>query len=74
MSMTDQPRSYEELYSELEQAVARLEAGDLPLEEALREYERGVALASQCQRLLDGAELRIQQVINGEIAPWQPDR
>lgn len=72
--MSDQPRSYEELYTELEQAVARLEAGDLPLEEALREYERGVALASQCQRLLDGAELRIQQVMNGEIAPWEPDR
>ena len=72
--MSDQPRSYEELYTELEQAVARLEAGDLPLEDALREYERGVALASQCQRLLDGAELRIQQVMNGEIAPWEPDR
>jgi exodeoxyribonuclease VII small subunit len=72
--MTDQPRSYEELYTELEQAVARLEAGDLPLEEALREYERGVGLASQCQRLLDGAELRIQQVMNGEIAPWESDR
>lgn len=71
--MTEVQPTYEELYTELEQTVAQLEAGDLPLEEALRFYERGVALAAQCQQLLDNAELRVQQVMNGEFSPWQPE-
>ena len=62
--MSDQPRSYEELYTELEQAVARLEAGDLPLEEALREYERGVALASHVLKAGTRA------VLNGSPEPF----
>ena len=68
--MTEQQPNYEDLYTQLEASVARLEAGDLPLEEALREYERGVMLSAQCQHLLDTAELRIQHVMNGKIAPW----
>ena len=71
--MSDTQPTYEELYLELERTVAELEAGDLPLEQALRSYERGVALAAQCQRLLDNAELRVQQVMNGEVADWQPE-
>ncbi len=46
--------------SELEQIVTRLESGDLPLEEALNEFERGVQLARQGQAKLqqaDGAQL-----------------
>ena len=48
------PASFEKALSELEQIVTRLESGDLPLEEALNEFERGVQLArlgqSQLQR------------------------
>ena len=39
------PASFEKALSELEQIVTRLESGDLPLEEALNEFERGVQLA-----------------------------
>jgi exodeoxyribonuclease VII small subunit len=45
--------------------VARLEAGELPLNEALALYEEGVAVAAACQRLLDQAELRIQELQPG---------
>lgn len=41
------PASFEKALSELEQIVTRLESGDLPLEEALNEFERGVQLARQ---------------------------
>ncbi len=50
----DAPASFETALSELEQIVNRLESGDLPLEEALNEFERGVQLArrgrSNCSR------------------------
>ena len=41
------PASFEKALSELEQIVTRLESGDLPLEEALNEFERGVSGAGQ---------------------------
>lgn len=54
--------SYEQLYARLQEVVARLEAGELPLEETLQLYEQGVRLAAECQRLLDTAELRVRQL------------
>ena len=70
--MPSEPQpSYEALYAELEQTVARLESGELPLDEALACYERGVTLTAACQQLLDAAELRIQQLSNGELIPWR---
>ncbi len=49
--------------AELQDVVARLEAGGLPLEASLLLYERGVALHSRCARLLDDAELRVQRLV-----------
>ncbi|MFV9505194.1 MAG: exodeoxyribonuclease VII small subunit [Oscillochloridaceae bacterium umkhey_bin13] len=60
--------TYETLYGRLQAVVARLEAGELPLAETLILYEQGVALAEACQRLLDQAELRIQQIQNAEAS------
>jgi len=61
---TDKP-TYETLYARMQAIVARLEAGDLPLDEALALYEEGVAVAAACQRLLDEAELRVQELQTG---------
>lgn len=57
--------SYEALYARMQAIVARLEAGELPLEEALALYEEGVTVAAACQRLLDAADLRIQELQTG---------
>lgn len=57
--------SYEEAYARLEQILASLEEGDLPLEESLSLYELGAALSTYCARKLDEAELRVRR--------WQPD-
>jgi exodeoxyribonuclease VII small subunit len=54
--------TYETLYARLQEVVARLEAGELPLAETLTLYEQGVRLAAECQQLLDAAELRVQQL------------
>ena len=59
---TDEATTYEALLQRLEEAVARLEDGELSLEEALAAYQEGVALAAQCQKLLDTAEQRIEEL------------
>ena len=64
-------KSFEDLYRELEEAVGKLESGDLPLAEALALFECGMRLAEQCNALLDGAELRVRQLTtqpNGRLA------
>ncbi len=50
---------YEQARAELEDVVRRLEAGGLTLEESLALWERGEALATTCQRWLDGARARL---------------
>jgi exodeoxyribonuclease VII small subunit len=62
MSDVSNTETYEVLYTQLQEVVAQLEAGELPLEDLLRLYERGAQLAAQCQHLLDQAELRVQQL------------
>ena len=51
--------TFEEVLSQLEALVARLEAGDLPLEEALRAFEEGVRLTRLCAERLEDAERRV---------------
>ena len=54
--------TYEQARAELLATVQKLEAGNLPLEESLRLWERGEALADRCQSLLDGAQSRLEKV------------
>ena len=56
--------TFEQAYAQLEDVVAQMEAGDLPLEDALQLYERGQHLARLCGEMLDAAELRIEQIDN----------
>lgn len=70
MSQSDQNEtSFEELSQQLEAVLARLERGDLALEEALGAYEQGVALVRQCNDLLDRAELRITELSTSVAHP-----
>ncbi len=48
--------TFEESLQELEQIVTRLEKGDVPLEEALEAFQKGMALSKQCQETLTNAE------------------
>ncbi|HQF70965.1 MAG TPA: exodeoxyribonuclease VII small subunit [Promineifilum sp.] len=54
--------SFEEALVELEQTVAQLESGNLTLEASLLLFERGQLLAAHCNRLLDEAQLRVEQL------------
>lgn len=54
--------TFEQAFAELEDAVRKLEGGDLPLEDSLALFERGQQLAACCGKLLDDAELKIERV------------
>ena len=58
MSAKKAQESFEDLYRRLEEAVGKLEQGGLSLEESLKLYEEGMALARRCQALLEAAEQR----------------
>jgi exodeoxyribonuclease VII small subunit len=51
--------SFEQAYKELERVVTRMEEGTATLDQALKLYERGVALSQHCTSLLTRAELRV---------------
>jgi len=55
----------------MQEIVGRLEAGELPLDEAMALYEEGTRVAAACQRLLDNAELRVQELRIGGIADFE---
>lgn len=71
------PPALKKALSELEQIVTHLESGDLPLEEALNEFERGVQLARQGQAKLQQAEQRVQILLSdnedASLTPFTPD-
>ncbi|MCA9537321.1 MAG: exodeoxyribonuclease VII small subunit [Myxococcales bacterium] len=62
MSEDQAPERFEDVVNELEGLVRQLEQGQLPLDEALRLYERGVGLARKGNALLEGAERRIEEL------------
>lgn len=65
--------SFEEVFAELEEVVQQLEAGDLTLDQAMALFERGMALATQCNAQLDAAELRVRQLVGegDDLTPFE---
>jgi exodeoxyribonuclease VII small subunit len=60
-----QTLSFEKALAELEQIVARLEKGDVPLEDSIALYERGEALKKRCEQVLKSAEARVEKIVLG---------
>jgi exodeoxyribonuclease VII small subunit len=55
-----QTRTFEASLEALEEIVRKLERGDLPLEQSLELFERGIQLSRECQERLNQAERRIE--------------
>ena len=55
--------SFENALEQLERTVARLEVGEMPIEEALELFEAGVKLSRQCSTTLEEAERRIEILV-----------
>ena len=54
--------SFEQVFEALKEAVNQLEGGDLPLDQSLEAFERGMRLAQRCSEYLDQAELRVREL------------
>jgi exodeoxyribonuclease VII small subunit len=63
---------FEQSMRELEALVERLEQGDLPLEEALKQFERGIALTKACQAALKTAEHKVEILLKSSGAGDEP--
>jgi exodeoxyribonuclease VII small subunit len=63
--------SYEEALAELEEIVSALEGEQKQLNESIKLFERGQALAAHCSVLLEAAELKVRQVAGDEILPFE---
>jgi exodeoxyribonuclease VII small subunit len=62
---------YEEALAELEQLVARMEAGDLALDDLLGQYRRGAQLLHFCRDRLAQVETQVKLLEDGELKPWR---
>ena len=75
MARDDKAPDFEQALAELEGLVERLEHGDLPLDEALKAFERGVALSRHCQASLLAAQQTVEILLKRggktEIEPFE---
>ncbi len=58
--------SFESNLQSLEQAVERLESGDLSLEDSLQYFENGMKSAARCQKLLQEVEMQVNLLLKDE--------
>lgn len=70
--------SFEQRLEELETVVARLEAPELPLEQSMALFERGMKLSEECRRQLAEAEMKVEMLLErgGAAAPvdFEPEQ
>ena len=69
---------FEKAFKELQDIVAALEQGDLPLDECLARYEAGVKALRTCRQILDEAEKKIEMLTKDESGalkakPFEPE-
>ena len=58
--------SFEDAMNELESIASQLETGDAPLEESIELFERGNRLKQHCEKILEAAEEKVEQITVGE--------
>ncbi len=65
--------TYEEALAELEKIVSTLEEEGNPLDQAMQLYERGQALITRCSKLLEEAQLKVQQLTGDTLNPYEEE-
>lgn len=66
--MPRKKKTYEEAFSRLEEIVALLEKGNMPLEESLKLFEEGTSLSSFCYSTLNNAQQKVIKLTKDDIA------
>ena len=54
---------FEKLLGELDKIVSRMEQGEQSLDQTMKDFERGMALSSECQQSLDDAQQRVDKLV-----------
>lgn len=67
---TAEPAHYEAALEELEQLVARIESGQMPLEQMLAGYQRGAVLLAYCRDRLEAVQEQIKVLDAGTVQAW----
>ncbi len=57
------PKKFEEAFEALEKTVEALESGEIPLDESVALFQKGMTLYNLCMKKLEDTELRMQQLI-----------
>ena len=65
------PANYEVALQELEALIARMDAGELPLDELLVSYQRGAVLLQFCRDKLQAVEDQVKVLEDGVLKPWK---
>jgi exodeoxyribonuclease VII small subunit len=65
--------TYEEALAELERIVSALEGEQNQLEDSIKLFERGQALAERCSALLEAAELKVKKVAGDVLIPFEEE-
>ena len=65
--------SYEEALVELEGIVESLEGEQSPLEDSMKLFERGQALAAHCSALLESAQLKVQKLVGESVVQFEEE-
>ena len=60
--------NFEETIKELGNIVGKIEQGQIPLQDSLEQYERGMTLIKHCREILTKAEKRIEKISQQENA------
>lgn len=66
--------SFEETIKKLGDIVGKIEQGQIPLQDSLQQYERGMALIKHCREILAKAEKRIEKVSAEREADDRPEQ
>lgn len=70
---TAKPASFEAALDEMEVLLGRLEAGAMPLDQLLTQYQRGAELLKFCREKLDAVDKQIRVLDKGEVKTWTAD-
>lgn len=60
----DKEKTFDEAMKELEMIVSKLEQGDVPLEEALDQFQEGIKLSRHCKSIVEDAEKTVTKMVS----------
>jgi exodeoxyribonuclease VII small subunit len=64
--------TFEQAIHQLKEIVTKIEQGEIPLQDSLEQYEKGMALIKHCRDILQKAEKRIEKISKEE--PPEPEK